>query len=165
MRWIGIALFVCCTQALLAQSLGDVARAQREAQDHPRAKRVITNADIDSRADAAPLEQPARPAAKAAVKPAADRSQPADSERALVQRRINELNQRVQSLQGEVSDLEKQRSSLRSSMIYGDPNRAQQNEEFSRLGRQIDAKNLELSAARNELSDALDRANKTTVLK
>jgi hypothetical protein len=50
-------------------------------------------------------------------------------------------------------------------MIYGDPNRAQQNEEFSRLGRQIDAKNLELSAARNELSDALDRANKTTVLK
>jgi predicted nucleic acid-binding Zn-ribbon protein len=82
-----------------------------------------------------------------------------------VQRRINELNQRVQSLQGEVSDLEKQRSSLRSSMIYGDPNRAQQNEEFSRLGRQIDAKNLELSAARNELSDALDRANKTTVLK
>ena len=162
MRWISIALLLFFAQPLLAQSLGDVARAQREEPNHPKAKRVITNADIDS--PAAPLpDQAQQPGAKPVAKPAATRPQAVDSERVLMQQHLNELNQRVQVLQGELTTLENERISLRNSTVYGDPKRVQHNDEFNRLVEQIDAKNKELSAARNELSEALERANKTTV--
>jgi uncharacterized small protein (DUF1192 family) len=163
MRWVPIALLLMCLTPLAAQSLGDVARTQRDDPSRPRAKRVITNSDL-SPIDQTPPALP-NPTSKPNAKPM-DRSQHADAERAgQQQHRITELSQRVQLLQNEVSDLERQRSSVRSSSVYGDPNRVRKNDEIKSLGDQIESKNRELAAARNELTEALERANKTTVLK
>lgn len=163
MRLWPIAFLLTCLTPLAAQSLGDIARTQRDDPNRPRAKRVITNNDLS------PADQPAPAQSEPTTKPAAkpvDRNQQAEAERArLQQRRITELGQRVQLLQNELSDLEKQRTSVRSSSVYGDPNRVQKNDEIKSLGDQIDSKNRELAAARNELTEALERANKTTVLK
>jgi septal ring factor EnvC (AmiA/AmiB activator) len=168
MRWIAAALLLFCAQALAAQSLADVARQQREDSNRPKATHVITNDDIGSMTPAAPATDPAAKPGSGTAKPAAKpatSTQQTDPERAQLQRHVTELSQRVQSLQNELSDLEKQRVYLRTSARYGDPNRIQTNEEINRLGEQIDRKNSELASARNELSEAVDRANKTSVIK
>lgn len=161
MRWVPIAGLLMCVTPLTAQSLGDVARTQRDDPSRPRAKRVITNNDLSPFDQAPALPNPgSKPGAKAI-----DHSQQ-DAERAGQQRRrITELSQRVQLLQNELGDLERQRTSVRNSSVYGDPNRARKNDEIKSLGDQIERKNRELAAARNEFTEAQERANKTTVLK
>lgn len=163
MRWLPIALLLMCLTPLAAQSLGDVARTQRDDPNRPHATRVITNSDLSAvdEAPRAPVTLTSNPTASPI-----DRARQSDAERTRQQQlRIKELGQRVQLLQNELSDLEKQRTSVRSSSVYGDPNRIQKNDEIKSLGDQIESKNRELAAARNELTEALERANKTTVLK
>jgi septal ring factor EnvC (AmiA/AmiB activator) len=165
MRWISVAFLLLCVAPVAAQSLGDVARQQRDNPNRPKAKHVITNNDLGSSSYVQP--SPAEPSTQPITRPAnpANRSQSMDAERALLQRRVAEVNQRVQVLQNELNDLEKHRVSLRSGAIYGDPNRTQKNDEMKALGEQIESKTGELTAARNELTDAIDRANHTSVLK
>ena len=162
MRWILVALLLLCALPLAAQSLGDVARAQRDDPKHAKSKHVITNDDL-------PVAQmqpsPTATISTASLKPI-DRGQQVDVERAREQQRhVTELNQRLQLLQNEVNDLDRQRTSVRNSNVYGDPNRIQKNDEIRSLNEQIESKSRELAAARNELTEAMERANRTTVLK
>lgn len=162
MRWMAVALLLCALP-LAAQSLGDVARMQRDDAKRTQARHVITNDDLSSATQ--PLPSPPATTPPPLSKPI-DRGQQADVERAREQQRhIAELNQRLQLLQNEVSDLEKQRTSVRNSNVYGDPNRIQKNDEIRNLSGQIESKSREVAAARNELTEAIERANKATVLK
>jgi hypothetical protein len=170
MRWLVGLILVLCTGTLLAQSLGDVARAQRNDENRPKAKRVITNADVAS----APLEEtssiePQRSsqgAQPARLIPAVPRSGVVqNTEPPAQQRRVGELGQQVQLLQSDLNSLEEQRASLRRAAVYGDPTRVHQNEEINRLGAAIEEKRNQLATARDEYADEVDRARKSSVLK
>jgi uncharacterized protein involved in exopolysaccharide biosynthesis len=176
MKWTAIALLLLCAPPLVAQSLGDVARAQREDTSRPHATRVITNGDLSSQESTRPVsaspnsvathsENPAasNASAKSGTKPTT--AQASDPERAIHQRRYTETTKRVQQLQAELSDLERHRSDLRNSMIFGDPNRAQKNTQLKELDQQIEFKNRELTSARAELADVAEDASHTSVLK
>jgi hypothetical protein len=173
MRPIVMVVALFCAQVLAAQSLGDVAREQRDDTSHPKAKRVFTNADLSSPESVAP----AKATTPAALKPAgASATQPkssakpastavADPERAMQQRHIAELNQRVKTLEGELGDLERERNTMKANSHFGDPNRSQSNGELSAVGDKVDQKQQELAAARGELSEAIERFNRGSVLK
>jgi hypothetical protein len=168
-----MVLVLFLAQVLAAQSLGDVAREQREDTSHPKAKRVFTNADLSSPESVAPAKaavaaQP-KPAGTPATqpKPAAKpvSTAAADPEHAVQQRHIADLTQRVKALEGELGDLERERNTMKANSRYGDPNRAQSNGEYSAVGEQIDHKQQELAAVRGELSEAIERFNRGSVLK
>jgi chromosome segregation ATPase len=89
----------------------------------------------------------------------------ADPQRAQQQRVLVELNTRVQTLQGELSDLERERNAVKANSRYGDPNRAQTNEELGVMSGMIDRKQQELAAARAELAEAVERFNRASVIK
>jgi hypothetical protein len=55
MRWMAVALLLCALP-LAAQSLGDVARTQRDSAKCTKARHVITNDDLPSAAQ--PLPSP-----------------------------------------------------------------------------------------------------------
>ena len=81
------------------------------------------------------------------------------------QRRLNELGQRVQLLENELRDMESQVSTLNHNSIYGDPNRAQQNEEIKRISGDIEEKRKQLTSAREELAEEIERSRRTSVVK
>jgi hypothetical protein len=176
MRSIAMVLVVFCAQALAAQSLGDVAREQREDTSRPKAHRVITNADLSSAEVAAPAKVEAAAPTSQPKTASTATSQPktvakpvntatADPQRAQQQRVLVELNTRVQTLQGELSDLERERNAVKANSRYGDPNRAQTNEELGVMSGTIDRKQQELAAARAELAEAVERFNRASVIK
>jgi hypothetical protein len=165
MRWVVGATFLLCTSTLLAQSLGDVARAQRNGDDRPKAKRVFTNADFAS----APLEE------TPSISPQKQGAQPSRTIRTLngveapqavaQQRRLTELGQQVQFLESEIRDLDAQRISLKSSAVYGDVKRVNQNEEFHRLQTEIEGKHKQLAVARDEYAEEIERSQKASIVK
>jgi hypothetical protein len=164
------------------QSLGDAARQQRTDAARTHATHVFTNDDLQNGTSAStqstapqsslPAANATKPNAQTAKPPTVRPSQTAAGggglitadERAKRQQRANELNRTMQSLQSEISDLEKRRTDLRASNLYGDPNRVQKNEAIRQLGTQIDAKRAEYAAARAELQELAERAARTSVL-
>jgi len=166
MRSIAMVLVLFCAQALAAQSLGDVAREQREDTSRPKAHRVITNADLSSAEVAAPAKvEAAAPTSRPKMVAKPVNTATADPQRAQQQRVLVELNTRVQTLQGELSDLERERNAVKANSRYGDPNRAQTNEELGVMSGTIDRKQQELAAARAELAEAVERFNRASVIK
>jgi outer membrane murein-binding lipoprotein Lpp len=165
MRWLLGALLLLGTGPLLAQSLGDVVRQQRDDNTGPKARHVFTNADLASPSDAT---APASPETTAPGPHSAKAAGPSDTDRAqaaVQQRRVNELTQRVQLLTSELADLEGQVNALKRGAVYGDPNRAQQNEEIRRLSVAVEEKRALLTSARDELADEVERSRKASVLK
>jgi uncharacterized small protein (DUF1192 family) len=173
MRWLLGALLLLGTGSLLAQSLGDVVRQQRDDTTAPKAKHVFTNADLDSPSDGtapAPPEttSPGISPGKSITPHPAKATGPSETDRAqtaIQQRRVNELNQRVQLLTAELTDLEAQVTALKRGSLYGDPNRAQQNEEIRRRSVEVEEKRAQLTSARDELSEEIERSRKASVLK
>jgi hypothetical protein len=80
-------------------------------------------------------------------------------------RRVAELGQRVQFLESEIRDLDAQRISLKGSAVYGDVKRVSQNEEMHRLQAEIEGKHTQLTAARNELAEEIERSQKASIVK
>jgi hypothetical protein len=169
MRWLLGALLLLGTGSLLAQSLGDVVRQQHDDTTAPKARHVFTNADLASPSDvtAAPPPETTAPGTSP-VPRSAKATGPSENDRAeaaLQQRRVNDLNQRVQLLALELSDLEAQVTALKRGSLYGDPNRAQQNEEIRRLSVEVEEKRAQLTSARDELSEEIERSRKASVVK
>lgn len=61
MKWLLGVVLLLCTGTLSAQSLGEVARAQRNGENGPKAKRVVTNADFAAASDETPPIQSDKP--------------------------------------------------------------------------------------------------------
>ena len=61
--------------------------------------------------------------------------------------------------------MESQVSTLNHNSIYGDPNRAQQNEEIKRISGDIEEKRKQLTSAREELAEEIERSRRTSVVK
>ena len=157
----------------MAQSLADVAREQRNDPNHPKASRVYTNSDVgaDSVSDAPSSNVPSSNTAAPEVKTPSEAKTPktkapaqaaVNPERALMQRRVNELAERVQRLRAEIDDLTKQRTALNRT-VYGDPNRAQEKDAAKNLDAQLAAKQGELASATQELNEEIERARRSSV--
>jgi predicted nucleic acid-binding Zn-ribbon protein len=154
-----------CTGSLLAQSLGDVAREQREDTTGPKAKHVFTNADLasDSAEDSATSSEKLSPRVQPSKAPGQSETDRAQA--ATQQRRVNELSQRVQLLESEIRDMGTQLSALNHGAIYGDPNRVQQNQEIRRISGEIEEKRKQLANAHDELAEEVERSRKSSVVK
>lgn len=162
MRWLLGILLLLSAESLWAQSLGDVARAQREDNAHSKPKHVFTNSDLDGFSESSTPD----PTEKSPTQPAKSKPQsmPVYTVSAQ-QRRITELNQQAQSLDSEIRDLQSRISALRGSATFGDPNRARETEESRQLSIQLDAKRSELANVRNELQEESQRAQQSSVVK
>jgi peptidoglycan hydrolase CwlO-like protein len=165
MKWLLGALVLLCTGSLLAQTLGDVARQQRADTTGPKATHVYTNADLTSVSDQGSTTLPAKPPSGTQPSNTAGQNQTDRAMASAQQRRLNELGQRVQLLENELRDMESQVSTLNHNSIYGDPNRAQQNEEIKRISGGIEEKRKQLMSAREELSEEIERSRRTSVVK
>ena len=165
MRWLLGAVLLLCTAPLLAQSLGDVARQQRADTTGSKATHVYTNADLASASDEGPATLPAKPSPGTQPSKTAGQNETDHTMAANEQRRLNELGQRVQLLENELRDMESQVSALNHNSIYGDPNRAQQNEEIKRISGDIEEKRKQLTSAREELAEEIERSRRTSVVK
>jgi hypothetical protein len=158
------AAMLLCTGSLWAQSLGDVAREQRKDNDQPKATHVYTNADVTSPGGAASKPQkPAQgtPQAKATAPPKVLPKKELDP---VHQRRVAELNQRVQLLASDMLDLQTRITALDRSSKYGDPDRAQKNQEMKQLTDSLGAKGKELAGVRDELLEENERARKSEIV-
>jgi peptidoglycan hydrolase CwlO-like protein len=165
MRWLLGAVLLLCTGSLLAQSLGDVARQQRENTSGPKATHVYTNADLAPGSDGDSATPPEKPSPGAQHSKAAGTSETDRAMAAMQQRHLYELSQRVQLLESEIRDKESQVSALNHSAVYGDPNRVQQNEEIRRISGEIEETRTQLTSAREELAEEIERARRTSVVK
>jgi predicted RNase H-like nuclease (RuvC/YqgF family) len=175
MRWFLAALLLCAGSLWAQQSLGDVARAQRDDNDHhPKAQKVFTNADVSDSVDREPVTEPPKPqpsSTKAAPttqgKPAA--KAPAQSEAAQAQnqaqkKRIAELSLRTQMLASQIDELQARIQSL-TRATYGDPDRVHQKEEIKQLAAELEVKRSEWATVRDELLEETERASKSSVMK
>lgn len=165
MRWFLGTVMLLCTGSLLAQSLGDVVREQREDTTGPKAKHVFTNADLTSGSDGDLATPPEKPSPRVQPLKAPGQSETDRAQAAARQRRVNELSQRVQLLESELRDMGTQLNALNRSAIYGDPNRVQQNQEIRRISGEIEEKRKQLANAHDELAEEVERLQKSSVVK
>jgi flagellar motility protein MotE (MotC chaperone) len=160
MRWLLGAALLLCTGSLWAQSLGDVAREQRQNDNQPKAMHIYTNADLT-----VPGEGPVIPQEKGSKdKPSSNAPSKKQAE-SIHQMRVAELYQRSQQLESDMRDIQQQIATLSRSFIYGDPNRAEKNREMKQLADGLEEKRKELAGVRNELIEENERAHASSVLK
>lgn len=160
MKWLLGAALLFCAGSMWAQSLGDIAREQRQNDNQPKAKHVYTNADL-SAPDGDLVVQPVRPSHQT-PRPKAPAKNQADN---IHQRRVAELYQRAQQLESDLRNIQEHMTALARSSIYGDPNRAEKNQEMKQLADNLDAKRRELASVRSELIEENDRAHTADVVK
>jgi len=160
------------TASARAQSLGDLARAERnDAADKPKAKRLITNDDLNSvpQPSSSPSTPGTGPSGTAPVgtprlAPAGNQGGDAKStSNAIWAARIREAQIKVANLQSALSDLERSQNAIRRAAWYGDPAAAMEDpikrqDEQRRLADDIENKRHELTEARRDLEDTLARA-------
>ena len=155
MRWLlGAALLLCTGISSWAQSLGDVAREQRQNDSQPKARHIYTNADLTVLGGDPVIPQ--EKASKVKPSPKAPSKKQAES---IHQMRVAELYQRAQQLESDMRDIQQQIATLSRSSIYGDPNRAEKNREMKQLADGLEGKRKELAGVRNELIEENERAH------
>jgi hypothetical protein len=146
-----------------AQSLGEVARQQRNASEKPKAKRVITNEELGS---AAPVEQSPGQPAPAAAAPRPIQYAGGDTnfaQREVWRARVSDARTKVARLEQEVRELQSEQIQRDRALFYGDAGLAAQDpmksaEEQKKLVADLNKKRQELREARTDLDDALSRA-------
>ncbi len=162
-----LAALALLTAVAGAQSLGEVAREQRQ-QKHPTAKKVYTNDDIPPAnvTETEPVPA-AAPAATGDKKDEKDKAAAADDKSKGYETRIADLKKQIALLQREV-DVNQRENRLREAQYYSDAGNALRDskawaETQRKAQAELDTKQKALAEAKQKLADTEEEARKAGV--
>ncbi len=176
-KWCVIAALLTWCVSASAQSLGDVARKQKQ-EKRPAAKRVYTNDDIPSvrQAEAAPVTPAApseavqgaegKPADKAAA-PDQDKQKDKDKAAKEYATKAGDLKKEISQLQREIDVLQRE-NKLRVATYYADAGNSLRDpklwaEQQRQAQADIDSKQKALADAKQKLTDLQEQARRAGI--